>query len=121
MKSTKIMIWVACLVMILGLFVAGHSQEEKEVLKTYNAITEGCEVETKEEVVVEQITIIERRVKYTLQEIEGLISFYSTYADYFAGQLEQIQGIIEDLNDLKAAIEKEVETVELKPPTGVNM
>lgn len=121
MKTTKIIMIFVCLVMVFGIWCLSYGQEEKEVLKSYEAVTGKCEVETREEVVVEEVTIVERRVTWTLAEIETTINYYKYHAEQAKATLDEANAAIKAMEELKAKIEKEVDSVELKPLAGVNM
>ena len=111
----KLMIVFTCLVMVLGLCFVSYGQEEKEVLKTYEAVTGECEVETLEEVIVEEIVIIEKRTPWTLEEVNNAIDYYGYFKSQAEAQLKGANEAIEAMEKMKLAIEKEASTVKLKP------
>lgn len=98
-----------------------HAQEEKELLKTYECVTGDNEVKDKNDVVIEEITIVEKRVTWTLAEIESYISYYNITAEGFEAQAKEYRDAIKTLEDLKAKIEKKVDGIKLKAPSSKNL
>ena len=110
--KTLLLILVCLMSVCLSLYPV-YGQEEKEVLKSYEAVTGDLEVSSKDDVVVEEIVIVERRVPWTLKEIESTIDYYKFYVGYYEDQLKVINDEIAKMEKLKEAIEKEASTVEL--------
>ena len=117
MKTTKLMIGFACLAMVVSfcIIALAYGQEESELTKTYKAVTEGYQVGTTGEVIVEEITIIERKVTWSLDEIDEYIKYYQMQIKGFESQAKDLKDAISKLQELKVKIGQEAAKIELKP------